>query len=251
MGTLMVVINPIMAAGGYDNDRRVGTGRVLPTKFNPPYPDDTPQSLFPPGIKVDCVPQVHRFIRRNNPRELLIYTNGTCVENGGAVPRGGCGEPRGGCGVVYRSPVDLPEGKLNHFKIPLEIKGPSGRRHPQTSERAELRAVIAALRFRCWTGEGFNKLVIATDSEYVVEGATCWVQGWIQRGWKTRTGNPVSNRDLWECLLGELERWYDHGMDIQFWQISKEWNTEAARLAEEAALETPARAFGDVSGYMV
>ncbi|PWY71301.1 RNase H domain protein [Aspergillus eucalypticola CBS 122712] len=251
MGTLMVVINPIMAAGGYDNDRRVGTGRVLPTKFNPPYPDDAPHSLFPPGIKVDCVPQVHRFIRRNNPRELLIYTNGTCVENGGAVPRGGCGEPRGGCGVVYRSPVDLPEGKLNHFKIPLEIKGPSGRKHRHTSERAELRAVIAALRFRCWTGEGFNKLVIATDSEYVVEGATCWIQGWIQRGWKTRTGNPVSNRDLWECLLGELERWYDHGMDIQFWQIPKEWNTEAALLAEQAALEAPARAFGDVSGYMV
>ncbi|GKZ35741.1 hypothetical protein AbraIFM66950_006494 [Aspergillus brasiliensis] len=244
MVTILKLINPMIEAGGYDNDRRVGTGRVFPTRFNPPNPDDTPSSLFPPGVRLDTVPQVHRFIRENNPRQLLLYTNGTCLEDSK-------GHPRGGCGVVYRSSVDLPRHKANYFKLPLEMKGPGGQKHPHTSNRAELRAVIAACRFRCWTGEGFNRMVIATDSEYVVEGATCWAQGWIQRGWKTRTGNPVKNKDLWECLLGEVERWGDHGMQIQFWQIPKEWNTDACYYAKQAALETPAKNFGDVSGFLV
>jgi ribonuclease HI len=42
--------------------------------------------------------------------------------------------------------------------------------YPATSNRAEMLAVINALLIHFWMGEGFERIVIATDSEYVVRG---------------------------------------------------------------------------------
>lgn len=237
----MLLLNPFLSSEGYSNDLRVGTGLVLPTKFNPPNPSDTPQDLFPPGMRRNAVPPVNRFIHRDDRDQFLIYTDGACLDNGGI-------NPRAGCGVVYKPSTP---NAVNYFRFPLENQGPTGKEHPQTSNRAELRAVIAACRYRVWIGEGFNKLVIATDSEYVVEGMTSWIQGWIQRGWKTSTGAPVKNRDLWECLLGEVERWHDAGMQIQFWRIPRELNTDAYVYAKKGALKKPRDKFKDPSGTFV
>ncbi|PWY66373.1 ribonuclease H-like protein [Aspergillus sclerotioniger CBS 115572] len=237
----MLLLNPFLSCESYSNDLKVGTGLVLPTKFHPPNPDDTPKDLFPSGMRRNAVPPVTRFIRDTDRDQFLIYTDGACVDNGGA-------NPRAGCGVVYKP--FTPKG-ANYFRFPLENEGPTGEAHPQTSNRAELRAVIAATRYRVWIGEGFNKLVIATDSEYVVEGATSWAQGWIQRGWKTSTGLPVKNRDLWECLLGEVERWHEAGLQIQFWRIPKELNADADTYAKRGAVKNPRVKFHDPSGTFV
>jgi ribonuclease HI len=43
-------------------------------------------------------------------------------------------------------------------------------------------------------------LALYTDSEYVKNGITKWVKGWKQKGWKTSTGKPVLNQELWEIL---------------------------------------------------
>jgi ribonuclease HI len=115
----------------------------------------------------------------------------------------------------------------------------------QSSNRAELRAVIAALRFRNWSGEGFRTVVFATDSEYVVEGSTQWARTWVRNNWKTkgkqRDGeSSVKNRDLWEILLGECERAQRSGLAIQFWKIPREWNTLADEGAKKAAAEKTA-----------
>lgn len=117
----------------------------------------------------------------------------------------------------------------------MEKKGPFGDDSLQTSNRAELRAVIAALRFRHWPGEGFHTLVFATDSEYVVEGATKWAKNWVENGWVKRDGAAVKNQDLWEALLGEIEKFSDHGMNVEFWRIPREWNTVADAAAKDAA----------------
>lgn len=50
-----------------------------------------------------------------------------------------------------------------------------------TNNRAKMRAVIAALEFRAWADEGWRSIVIATDLEYVVRGATEWLPRWVQR----------------------------------------------------------------------
>ena len=115
-----------------------------------------------------ATPPVHRFIRRNGEQnQFLIYTDGACLDNGGA-------NPRAGCSFVYRNSTENPG--IGWVCFPLEKRGPTGIPSLQTSNRAELRAVIAASRFRYWPGEGCRCLVIATDSEYVVEGITKWVK---------------------------------------------------------------------------
>ncbi|KAJ5959149.1 uncharacterized protein N7479_006299 [Penicillium vulpinum] len=200
---------------------RVGTGRIFPTKFNPPNASDTPRSLFPLSRIDRAIPPLIRFIRRNaGNNQFLVFTDGACLDNGGANPRAGC------C-LVFRNSTSNPP-VCGYASFPLEKQGPTGVEHPQTSNRAELRAVIAATRFRHWTGEGCRCLVIATDSEYVVE---------------------VKNKDLWQCLLGEVERWDERGMRIQFWRIPREWNTEADQHAKVAASEGAPQRFADVIGF--
>jgi ribonuclease HI len=61
---------------------------------------------------------------------------------------------------------------LGLCKFRLESRGPNNEEVPLTSNRADLRAVIAALRFWLWNNEGTRRLVIATDSSYVIDGAT-------------------------------------------------------------------------------
>ncbi|KAK0719427.1 hypothetical protein B0H67DRAFT_642783 [Lasiosphaeris hirsuta] len=103
-----------------------------------------------------------------------------------------------------------PSGKQLVVAGRLENKGPFGSDSFQSTTRAELRAVIAALRYRYWPSEGFHTVVIATDSEYVVEGSTNWVKGWDQeRLEKAMRGHSVMSREFWEALLGEIEQYKD------------------------------------------
>lgn len=207
-----------------DRSLRRGTGKVLPTVFVPPS-SAPPHALFPAGTSRQAIPKVTRFIHRDDPKTLLIYTDGACLNNGQE-------DPRAGWAFVFRP---RKPHATTYISGRLENKGPFGDDHSQTSNRAELRAVIGALRFRYWNGEGFTRLVFAIDSEYVVKGATAWVSGWLRKGWKTSSGDKAKNRDLWEALLGEMERLNAHGMKIQFWRIPREWNSEADKLAKEAA----------------
>lgn len=68
---------------------------------------------------------------------------------------------------------------------------------PQTTNnRMELQAVI----------EGLNVLkkacavTIVTDSQYVKNGVESWMANWKRRGWRTASGSPVANQDLWQAL---------------------------------------------------
>jgi ribonuclease HI len=70
----------------------------------------------------------------------------------------------------------------------MEDVGPTGLHERQSTNRAELRAVLAALKwFRVrhtdlgfWRPKECAKLVIATDSTYFVDGATKWARTWDQ-----------------------------------------------------------------------
>ncbi|KAH6892525.1 ribonuclease H-like domain-containing protein [Thelonectria olida] len=230
---------PGPSVGPTDAFRR-GTGRVLPTKFVPPSATSTPGELFPLGLGLQAIPPVARFIRRDDPEQFLIYTDGACLNNGQA-------NPKAGWACVFRPESITPAGI---FSGRLENKGPFGDEYGQTSNRAELRAVLAALRFRHWVGEGFTTLVLATDSEYVAKGATEWARGWVRNGWRTRTGGQVKNKDLWEILLGEAERWDGLGLKIQFWRISRESNVEADRAAKEAAENEVRNEYANVFGIL-
>lgn len=66
-----------------------------------------------------------------------------------------------------------------------------------TNNRMELQAAITGLQ-RAPTQ---RPLRVITDSQYLINGITKWVKGWQKNGWKTREGQPVENRDLWEQLI--------------------------------------------------
>ncbi|CAM1508906.1 Fc.00g026450.m01.CDS01 [Cosmosporella sp. VM-42] len=201
-------------------EKRRGTGQVIPTKFAP-QGSISPTELFR-GQKIHV--KLSRYIHPSDPKMVLIITDGACLNNGQSNPKAGWAFVQG----LHESEPAIVSGRL-------ENRGPFGDESIQSSNRAELRAVIAALRFRYWPGEGFKTMTIATDSEYVVEGSTKWVRSWVRRGWKTAGNVDVKNKDLWEILLGEFERWKDEGLSIQFWKIPREWNATADAAAKKAA----------------
>ncbi|KAK6066462.1 methyltransferase domain-containing protein [Seiridium cupressi] len=168
------------------------------------------------------------YVHRTDPQKILIFTDGACLNNGQPNPRAGWGFVYGP-GILDRRAV--VSGRL-------ESQGPFGDESAQTSNRAEIRAVIAALRFRDWADQGYRAVVIATDSEYAAEGSTEWVKTWLRNGWKTQGKAEVKNRDLWEMLLGEVERWQEKGLTIQFWKIPRYWNGLADAAAKDAAAES-------------
>lgn len=144
-------------------------------------------------------------------------------------------------------------GRFTSISSPLERQGPTGETHQQTSNRAELRAVIGALQYRAWHGEGFKTVVIATDSEYTVLGITGWVRGWLRRNWHTSAGKPVKNKDLWQVLLGRIEELSERGTAVKFWHIPRYLNAKADRKAKDAAAsdEPIPEEFVESSGMMV
>lgn len=108
-----------------------------------------------------------------------IYTDGACSGNPG---------PGGWATVIY-----FTDGSVHEL---------GGADAATTNNRMEMQGAIAALEFLL-TLDQSEPIHLYTDSEYVKNGITKWIQGWKKKGWKTSTGKPVLNQDLWE-LLDEL-----------------------------------------------
>lgn len=107
-----------------------------------------------------------------------MFTDGACRGNPGP----------GGWGVLLRS-----KG--------MEKEMYGGEPHT-TNNRMELMAAIQgleALTRPC-------RVVLTTDSQYVMKGITEWMEAWQRRGWKTSNKQPVKNVDLWQRLSAALER---------------------------------------------
>lgn len=102
-----------------------------------------------------------------------MATDGACKGNPGP----------GGWGVVIRA------GESE--------KTLSGGEKLTTNNRMELTAAIKgleALKRPC-------RVVLSTDSRYVMDGLTKWLAGWQRNGWKTAARQPVKNCDLWQELV--------------------------------------------------
>ncbi len=114
-----------------------------------------------------------------------IYTDGACSGNPGP----------GGWGAVLR---------YNGHEKEL-----CGGEAETTNNRMEMMAVIQAL-------EALKKpsqVKIYTDSKYVMEGITKWIDGWKAKGWKTAAKKPVKNQELWQ----EIDRLVDkHSVEFEW-----------------------------------
>ena len=115
--------------------------------------------------------------------DILIYTDGSSRGNPGP----------GGWGAVVATSDHVVE--LGGFEAHT------------TNNRMELQAAHAALEHAVRLSK--SRIVIRTDSAYVLQGATKWGHGWKRRGWKTMEGKDVLNRDVWEpflTMLGQYAR---------------------------------------------
>ena len=80
-----------------------------------------------------------------------------------------------------------------------------GRENHTTNNRMEMTAALEALKtIESRKLEG--AVEIHTDSAYLLQGATMWIHGWAKNGWKTKTGDDVLNRDIWEEIGATLFR---------------------------------------------
>ncbi len=104
--------------------------------------------------------------------QVTIYTDGACSGNPGP----------GGWGAV--------------LIFGAHERDLCGGEPATTNNRMEIMAAIQAL-------EALNqpcKVELHTDSEYLRQGITQWINGWKARGWKTADRKPVKNDDLWKRL---------------------------------------------------
>ncbi|MEY4430741.1 MAG: hypothetical protein RLZZ533_677 [Cyanobacteriota bacterium] len=68
-----------------------------------------------------------------------------------------------------------------------------------TNNRMELTAALTLLQ-QLQSLPRHPDLAIRTDSKYLIDGFSRWITGWKRKGWRTASGSPVLNRDLWEAL---------------------------------------------------
>ena len=71
----------------------------------------------------------------------------------------------------------------------------SGGQDKTTNNIMEMTAVVKALE-ECLK-QGILEIQLFTDSNYVKNGISSWIHGWKRNGWKTASGAPVKNKDLW------------------------------------------------------
>ena len=112
-------------------------------------------------------------MKHPNKEDLIIYTDGACSGNPGV----------GGYGAI-----------LQYGQIEKEISGCS---EDTTNNRMEMIAVIEALTLL----KRPSKVKVVSDSQYVINGITKWIDGWRRRNWITSQKEPVLNKDLWKKFL--------------------------------------------------
>ncbi|MDR1391553.1 MAG: ribonuclease HI [Holosporales bacterium] len=109
--------------------------------------------------------------------EIEIYTDGSCIGNPG------------------------PGGWASVFVFANRRTSISGFEKITTNNRMELKAAIEGVKHAPINVSA----TVYTDSTYVKNGVTSWIKTWKQNNWKSSSGKPVKNRDLWEELSKIVE----------------------------------------------
>ena len=138
--------------------------------------------------------------------KYIIYTDGACSGNPGP----------GGWGAII---LDEEENQISL----------SGKEKSTTNNRMELMAPIMALK----KIKKSSEITIYTDSTYLKDGITIWINNWKKNGWKSANKKPVKNKDLWVALSKITEK------KTIVWKWVKahagnKYNELADRLAAEA-----------------
>ena len=162
--------------------------------------DENPDPSFPDRLGI--IAAVDGAPERELAPEALSLPEGeelptVCLfSDGGASPNPG---PGGWAFVLRHCPASGEE---------IEVEG-AGAVVATTNNRMELTAAIRGLVHL----ERPCRVLLTSDSEYLLKGLSEWLDGWKRRNWVNSRRKPVLNSDLWKIL--------DHLRSVH--QISCQW----------------------------
>lgn len=140
---------------------------------------------------------------------INVYTDGSCKNNGRVGARAGYG--------VYFGPNN-----------PLNVARPvQGNR--VTNNAAEIQAATEAAEIAY--NNGYNKIRIHTDSEFVQKSVNDWMPKWKDNGWRKASGEPVKNRTDFEKLDSALQKFDKYEIKHVRGHSNNFGNENADRLA--------------------
>ena len=138
--------------------------------------------------------------------KVIIYTDGACSGNPGP----------GGWGAI-----------LMYKGAKKEI---SGGKKDTTNNIMEITAVIEGLKQL----KKQSEVQVYSDSSYVVNTfKQGWIYNWMKKGWRTASGEPVKNKELWQELynLTQIHK-------VEFIKVKghsdNEFNNRCDEMAREA-----------------
>ena len=161
--------------------------------------------------------------------DIIIFTDGSTLNNQNK------GSRKGGVGVFF--------GDNDERNISISLEESDSNK--VTNQVAELLACVKGIETLV-TGQKINKkIIIYTDSMYIVNMMKSWADKWVKNDWKKSDGKEVLNIDLVKKLY-----YYSKNLNVEFRHVRshtkepsksdpnyKIWygNMQADRLAVEAS----------------
>jgi ribonuclease HI len=143
---------------------------------------------------------------------VKVFTDGSCRPNPGV----------GGWASLIQWKDE--DGKHNEEMI-------SGCSRESTNNIMEMTAAIESLHFIKIKKITKPRVSLTTDSEYLKNGITQWINSWRANGWRTSKRKPVKNQTEWKMLdrlIGDVEVEWS-------WTRSHSGHAENERVDKEAA----------------
>ncbi|KAL3869080.1 hypothetical protein ACJMK2_041806 [Sinanodonta woodiana] len=190
-----------------DDDEKLNKRRRLVAEFLDDF-DSSAQSTISPGSSLDASSSVSSPVK-SRQKYITVYTDGACENNGR------CGATAG-IGVYW--------GDDHPWNVSEPLLG------RQTNNRAEIHAACRAVKIA--RQNGIKKLIVYTDSQFVINAMKGWVHKWQKNGWKLATGGPVINKEDFVELLQESQ-----GIKIKWQHVRGHSGNPANEKADSLAVQ--------------
>ena len=119
-------------------------------------------------------------IIKNNPDFELMFTDGSVKKN-----KKGIKNNIGGIGVYFNDKKIICEKFTGSFV---------------TNQTMELNAVLYGLK------QSNDNVIIITDSMYVINIFTSWINEWEKNSWKKKYGQKIKNLDIIKKIYDEIKK---------------------------------------------
>jgi ribonuclease HI len=147
--------------------------------------------------------------RLDQPSEVTVMSFRVYCDGSGTT-----GGPAGIAFVVYADSGDwFGEGSMSLRSA--------------TNQQAEILAATFALD----SLHPLSRVVVVSDSEYVVQNMTLRIDDWVARGWRTAAGKPVKNQGHWQRLIDAASRHGQAGFEWTRGHVGTYGNERAHELA--------------------